>query len=335
MLSNKFVVDSSQQARNTQHYDPYVRTNQLLKPPAIMDDLRFRGKTIVITGAGGQLGRAGCLYFSQRGCQVAALDISPTMLEETIQEASDIGSGQKKSIVAFACDVTDAAAVADVFSRIVETFGTIHYLWNNAGYQGQIAPILEQDPHDFDQVLRINVTGMFIVLQAAARCMVQQQQEELTSKKNDPTATATTTATPTTTATTYAMVNTASVAGLRGTPAMSGYASSKAAVIMLTVTAAKELASHNIRVNAISPALIGPGALWERQNHFHSQVGPPYFSSDPTVVAETKIQSVPLKRLGTAVEVVQSVAYLLSDDASYTTGINLVVDGGMAAGMKA
>jgi NAD(P)-dependent dehydrogenase (short-subunit alcohol dehydrogenase family) len=233
--------------------------------------------------------------------------------------------------------VTDAAAVANVFARIVETFGSIHYLWNNAGYQGQIAPILEQDPKDFDQVLRINVTGMFIVLQAAARCMVQQQQEEeVTAKKTDSTTTATTATTTTPTATTaYAMVNTASVAGLRGTPAMSGYASSKAAVIMLTITAAKELAMHGIRVNAISPALIGPGPLWERQNHFHSQVGPPYFSSDPTVVAEAKIQSVPMKRLGSAVEVVQSVAYLLSDDASYTTGINLVVDGGMAAGMKA
>jgi 2-dehydro-3-deoxy-L-rhamnonate dehydrogenase (NAD+) len=291
-------------------------------------DQRFRGKTIVITGAGGQLGRAGCLYFSQRGCRVAALDISSTLLDETVRECQADGSSptaadtdNTKRIVAFVCDVTDAAAVAEVFTNIVATFGDIHYLWNNAGYQGQIAPILNQDPADFEQVLRINVTGMFIVLQAAARCMVRQRQQSAT--------------TTTTTASCCAIVNTASVAALRGTPAMSGYASSKAAVITLTITAAKELATHGIRVNAISPALIGPGTLWERQNRLHSQVGPPYFASNADAVGEAKIQSVPLKRLGSPVEVVQSVAYLLSDDASYTTGINLVVDGGMAAGLKA
>jgi NAD(P)-dependent dehydrogenase (short-subunit alcohol dehydrogenase family) len=300
-----------------------------------MIDQRFRGKTIVITGAGGQLGRAGCLYFSQRGCRVAAMDISPTLLDETVRECEANGysptaaaddDDNTKRIVAFVCDVTDATAVAAVFTNIVATFGDIHYLWNNAGYQGQIAPILDQDPADFEQVLRINVTGMFIVLQAAARCMVRQRQQ----------STATTPPTASSSSASYfAIVNTASVAALRGTPAMSGYASSKAAVITLTITAAKELATHGIRVNAISPALIGPGTLWERQNRLHSQVGPPYFASDADAVGEAKIQSVPLKRLGSPVEVVQSVAYLLSDDASYTTGINLVVDGGMAAGLKA
>ena len=116
---------------------------------------------------------------------------------------------------------------------------------------------------------------------------------------------------------------------------MVGYASSKAAVIALTVTAAKELAVYNIRVNAISPALIGPGPLWERQNKLHAQVGAPYFAETEEEVGAAKVNSVPMKRLGTAEEVVQSVAFLFSDDASYTTGINLTVDGGMAAGLKA
>merc|ERR1712146_382375 len=108
--------------------------------------------------------------------------------------------------------------------------------------------------------------------------------------------------------------NTASVAGLRGTPAMVAYASSKAAVIAMTVSTAKDLAPFNIRVNSISPALIGPGFMWDRQN---------------------ELGGVPMKRLGTTEEVVKSVMYLLSDDSSYTTATNLVVDGGMAGGLKA
>jgi 2-dehydro-3-deoxy-L-rhamnonate dehydrogenase (NAD+) len=106
-------------------------------------------------------------------------------------------------------------------------------------------------------------------------------------------------------------------------------------VLALSVVSAKELAMYNIRCNSISPALIGPGTLWERQNELHAQVGPPYFADTPDAVAHAKISQVPMRRLGTAQEVVQSVAFLLSSDASYITGTNLVVDGGMSAGLKA
>lgn len=88
-------------------------------------------------------------------------------------------------------------------------------------------------------------------------------------------------------------------------------------------------------MNAISPALIGPGDMWERQNELHAKSGSPYFSQDPDVVAQDKINSVPMKRLGSVEEVVKSVAFLLSDDSSYTTATNLVVDGGMSGGLKA
>lgn len=267
-------------------------------------DARFRGKTIVITGAGGQLGRAGCIYFAARGASIAALDKNEAGLRETLAECAT-GSNIKPYI----CDVTKEESIDAVFSAIADRFGSIDLVWNNAGYQGQIAPILEQDPKDFDLVMRVNVTGVFLVLQAAAKRM------KLTGGG--------------------AIVNTASVAGLRGTPAMPAYASSKAAVICLTVTAAKELAIHNIRVNALSPALIGPGTLWERQNKLHAAVGPPYFAASEEDVASSKVNSVPMKRLGSPEEVIQSLAFLFSGDSSYTTGINLVIDGGMAAGLKA
>ena len=84
-----------------------------------------------------------------------------------------------------------------------------------------------------------------------------------------------------------------------------------------------------------SPALIGPGTLWERQNRLHAQdIGPPYYASDPEQVAKDKVNSVPLKRLGSVEEVLHSVAFLFSDESAYTTAFNMVVDGGIQAGMR-
>merc|ERR1712010_280346 len=189
----------------------------------------------------------------------------------------------------------------------VTAFGKIDLLWNNAGYQGKIVPTLEYPVDDFQMVMNVNVVGMFAVLQAVAKVM----------KENGG----------------GVICNTASVAGLRGTPAMVAYASSKAAVMAMTVSTAKDLAPFNIRVNAISPALIGPGFMWDRQNELHAASGSPYFSRDPEAVAKGKVAGVPMKRLGTTEEVIKSVAFLLSSESSYCTGINHVIDGGLAAGI--
>jgi NAD(P)-dependent dehydrogenase (short-subunit alcohol dehydrogenase family) len=275
-----------------------------------MTDTRFQGKTIVITGAGGNFGREGCLYFVQRGAKVAAMDKNASTLEETVQFVKD--KVPNAEIVAKDCDVTDPASVNAAVDAVADLFGSIDLLWNNAGYQGQIKPTLEYDPADFALVMNINVTGMFIVLQAVAKKMVAQGKKD----------------------TYYSIVNTSSVAGLRGTPAMVAYASSKAAVLSMTVSTSKDLAPCGIRVNCVSPALIGPGVMWDRQNELHAKSGSPYFSTDPEVVAKNKVNGVPLKRLGSIEEVIQSVAFLLSEDASYTTGTNLVVDGGMSSGLR-
>ena len=273
----------------------------------IETDVRFVGKTIVITGAGGQFGREGCLYFAKRGARIAALDLNEKSLEETFHILRE--EVEQLDAKTFVCNITDADQVQLTVAQIQARFGSIDLLWNNAGYQGEIKPILDYDPADFKRTLEINVTGMFIVLQAVSRVMAKQNSGVI--------------------------VNTASVAGLRGTPAMCAYASSKAAVLALSSSAAKDLAPHGIRVNAISPALIGPGFMWDRQNELHAQCQSPYFANDPEIVAQNKINSVPMKRLGTVEEVVKGVAFLLSDDSSYMTGTNLQVDGGMASGLKA
>jgi NAD(P)-dependent dehydrogenase (short-subunit alcohol dehydrogenase family) len=275
-----------------------------------MSDSRFQGKTIVVTGAGGNFGREGCLYFSERGAKVAAMDNNLSTLEETVAYVKE--KIPNAEIFPMTCDVTDASNVQVGVDAITEKFGSIDLLWNNAGYQGQIRPTLEYDPADFAMVMNINVTGMFIVLQAVAKKMVAQGKKDAY----------------------YSIVNTSSVAGLRGTPAMVAYASSKAAVLAMTVSTSKDLAPHGIRVNAVSPALIGPGFMWDRQNELHAKSGSPYFATDPETVAKNKITGVPLKRLGSVEEVIQSVAFLLSEDASYTTGTNLVVDGGMSSGLR-
>ena len=276
-----------------------------------MSSLSFENKVILITGAGGNFGREGCLYFAKRGGKIVAMDKNEATLEETATYVKE--EVPNAEILVAPCDVTDVASVQNAVDAAVETYTRIDLLWNNAGYQGHITPTLEYDPKDFALVMNVNVTGMFVVLQTVAKQMVQQGGSSSTS---------------------YSIVNTSSVAGLRGTPAMVAYASSKAAVLAMTVSTSKDLAPYGIRVNAISPALIGPGYMWDRQNELHAKSGSPYFATDPDAVAKNKVNSVPMKRLGTIEEVIQSVAFLLSSEASYTTGTNLVVDGGMSSGLK-
>jgi NAD(P)-dependent dehydrogenase (short-subunit alcohol dehydrogenase family) len=277
----------------------------------VFDANRFAGKTIIITGAGGQFGREGCIFFAKRGARVAGLDMSKPGLEGT-DEAMKVEFGDTAyDFKTYICDITDAAQVDQIIESIHKSFKKIDLLWNNAGYQGQIAPTLEYDPADFAQVMNVNVSGAFNCMQAVAKRMDKQGGGG------------------------YSIVNTASVAGLRGTPAMIAYSSSKAAILAMTVAASKDLAPSGIRVNAVSPALIGPGTMWERQNELHAKSGSPYFATTAEEVAQNKINSVPMKRLGSVEEVLKSVAFLLSDEASYTTGINLVIDGGMSGGLKA
>ena len=185
-------------------------------------DTRFRGKTIIITGAGGNFGREGCLYFARRGANIAALDLNLNALDETLTQVENAKCSGR--IEAHLCDVANADYVEKTIQTVSNNFGRIDMLWNNAGYQGEIKPTLEYDPADFARVMNINVTGMFHLLQSVAKRMAAQGVSgENSSIKSHP----------------YSIVNTASVAALRGTPAMVAYSSSKAAVLAMTVCTAK------------------------------------------------------------------------------------------------
>ena len=117
-------------------------------------------------------------------------------------------------------------------------------------------------------------------------------------------------------------------AGVVDPPHMLAYAASKFAVIGMTQTAAKDLAPYGIRVNALSPALIGPGIMWTRQTELQAAVRSQHFSTDPKVVEQQMIDSVPMRRLRSLAEVANGVAYLMSEEASYITGFNLEITGG-------
>jgi NAD(P)-dependent dehydrogenase (short-subunit alcohol dehydrogenase family) len=176
-------------------------------------------------------------------------------------------------------------------------------LVNNAGYQGQFAPLYRYPIDDVARVLAVNVTAMFDVLARVAAAMIAGGAGG-------------------------AIVNMASMAGVSGAPNMPAYSASKAAVIGLTKSAAKDLAPYGIRVNAVSPAFIGPGRMWDSQVAGQAEVASQYYDTTPDAVARQMIGMVPLRRLGRPEEVADVVAYLLGPQSSYVNGVNVEVSGG-------
>ena len=260
----------------------------------------FSGKVALVTGAAGNIGRAVAVLLAARGAHVVAADMAAAQqqLTETVQLCG--GTAQ-----AVTFDVTNAAEVADVMANVGARVGVADLVCNNAGYQGHFANLLDYDQADFGRVLDINVAGVFNVLQTSARLLRDAGKPG-------------------------SIVNTASMAGVTGAPNMAAYSASKAAVIGLTKSAARDLAHLNIRVNAISPAFIGPGAMWDRQIELQAETASIYFDDDPEIVAQQMIGSVPLRRFGSLGEVAEVAAFLLSDRSSYMTATNTEISGGAA-----
>lgn len=260
---------------------------------------RFSGKVALVTGAGGDIGRAVAVRLAREGATVAVTDIA----QEKLEESRQIISAEGGTVRAYQCDVTDGTQVTGMVDTLVKDCGRIDLLFNNAGYQGLFAPVHEYPEDDFARVMEINVLGAFLMLRAVSVQMARQKAGSI--------------------------VNTASMAGVGGPPNMIAYGASKFAVVGITQSAAKDLAPHGIRVNAISPAFMGPGFMWDRQVEMQAQAGTQYFDSDPAVVEKQMIGMVPMRRLGSLEEIPGAVVFLLSDDASYITGINVPIAGGI------
>lgn len=264
-------------------------------------------RVALVTGAAGDIGRAVAVRLASQGASVVLADLAAAQvrLDETRDLCLAVSPGDESDIRTAAFDVTDTSAIESAFDELSEHVAPPDLLFNNAGYQGEFANTLDASVAELRRVLDINVTGVFSVLQVFARRLAASRRPG-------------------------AIVNTASMAGVSGAPNMAAYSASKAAVIALTKSAAKDLAPAGVRVNAISPAFIGPGAMWDNQVQRQADVPSIYYADTAAEVARQMVDQVPLRRYGTLDEVAATVAFLLSDDASYLTGINIEIAGGAA-----
>lgn len=253
----------------------------------------FTGKVALVTGGGNGIGRAASLGFAQRGAKLVVVDRDGAAAEATAGVIRQQG-GEALSVTA---DVTRSAEVQAYVQAALAAYGAIDCFFNNAGIEGAVAPVAEYDEAIFDQVIAVNVKGVFLGLRHVLPVMLRQQRG--------------------------AVVNTASVAGLVASPGMPAYVASKHAVIGLTKTAAGEVARAGVRVNAVCP-----GPIDTRMIHsLESMLNP----DDPASVGTRYAGNIPIGRYGTAEEVANTVLFLCSDLASNITGGQYVVDGGRTA----
>ena len=261
------------------------------------------GSTALVTGAAGDIGRTVAVRLAGSGAAVILTDLDRAAegLERTRAECVSAGD---ERVVVVPADVTDAASVAACFETASGRLGTPDLVFNNAGVQGELLPLQDYPVDDFAFVMDVNVNGIFHVLLEAARRM---REAGLAG----------------------AIVNSASMAGVEGAANMPAYSASKGAVMSLTRSASKDLAPLGIRVNAISPAFIGEGLMWDRQVERQARAETQYYSTDPAVVAQEMVGAVPLRRTGTLAEVAATVLWLLSDESSYVNGQNVIISGGI------
>jgi NAD(P)-dependent dehydrogenase (short-subunit alcohol dehydrogenase family) len=253
----------------------------------------FTGKVALVTGGGNGIGRAASVAFARHGAKVVVVDRDAAGAEATAGIIRQNGG----DALAVTADVTRSADVKAYVKATIEKFGQVDCFFNNAGIEGKVTPIAEYDEAVFDQVIGVNLKGVFLGLRHVLPEMIRQGGG--------------------------AVVNTASVAGLVGTPGMPAYVASKHAVIGLTKTAAGEVARQGIRVNAVCP-----GPVDTRMIHaLEEQLAP----GNPASVEERYKSAIPSGRYTTPEEIANMVLFLCSDLASNTTGGQFVVDGGRTA----
>jgi 3-oxoacyl-[acyl-carrier protein] reductase len=240
------------------------------------------GQVALVTGAARGLGRMIAESLAAAGAKVACVDINTETLAGTVEAIQAAGA----AAMPLACNVTDGERVGQVVDEVVKAWGGLHILVNNAGITRDNLLVRMKDDQ-WDAVLGINLKGTFLFARAAARPMMKAHRGRI--------------------------INIASVSGLTGNPGQVNYSASKAGVIGLTRTIAKELAGRNVTVNAVAPGFIATdmtAALGEE------------------ILSEVK-KRIPLGRLGEPQDVADAVLFLASEAAGFITGQVLTVDGGL------
>jgi NAD(P)-dependent dehydrogenase (short-subunit alcohol dehydrogenase family) len=252
---------------------------------------RMQGKSVIITGAGSGIGRAASLLFTKEGAKLIAVDKTEGV-KETVAEIKKAG-GIAEAVMADAGSEKDVIGFID---RAVATHGRLDAIWANAGISGGLVPIAEQTVEHWQEILRINLIGVFLAVKHSIPHMVRQQSG--------------------------AIVCTASVAGLKAGASGHPYAASKAGVISLVQTTAYSLTGTGIRINAVCPGLIETG-----------MTKPIFDRAKERGTADKIGQLNPLKRPGQPHELAAMGLFLASDEASYVNGQAFPVDGGLTASM--
>ena len=242
----------------------------------------LNGKIALVTGAARGIGQAIALQLAADGADLALCDVQADWLADTAAKVRELG----RRAETYAMDVSNGTAVGAAVARVIADFGRIDVLVNNAGITRDTL-LVRMSEEDWDAVLDINLKGAFLVTKAVAKQMMKQRAGSI--------------------------VNIASVVGIMGNAGQANYTASKAGLIALTRTMAKELGGRNVRVNAVAPGFIRT-AMTDKL---------------PEAAREAMLRLVPLGRAGEPADVAKSVVFLAGDAAAYVTGQTLAVCGGM------
>jgi NAD(P)-dependent dehydrogenase (short-subunit alcohol dehydrogenase family) len=254
---------------------------------------RLQDKAAIITGAASGIGRAAAGLFAREGARLVLADWNNEALLDVVSGLINDGA----AVVHQPTDVSDEAQVAALVNLAVKTYGRVDILCNNAGITGGVSTLDQEDAENWRRVLSVNVLGAVAGTKHVAPIMMAQK--------------------------TGAIVNTASVAGIRAGAGSNAYSASKAALINFTKTSACDLGGYGVRVNAVCPGLIETGMT------------KPVFDYAREAGKEEKLGSrCELRRFGKPVEVAYVMLFLASDEAAYVTGQALAVDGGNTASLN-
>jgi NAD(P)-dependent dehydrogenase (short-subunit alcohol dehydrogenase family) len=255
-----------------------------------VDRTRLDGKAIVVTGAGGGIGRAICVEVASAGARgLLLVGRNQAMLDESAEASRAAGADARTHVA----DVSSSADVQGYVAAAVSAFGDVDVLVNNAGVEGVVADLVDYPEEEYERVMAINATGTFLGLKYVLPLMIERQAGSV--------------------------INIGSIASRRGLPGTSAYNASKHAMLGLSRAAASEVARHGVRVNCLCVGVVDTRML----RSLAGQFGP----DDPQGTLQAIERFTPSLRLGTPEEIASVVRFLASDASSYVNGGNWEVDG--------